>query len=238
VSIPPEHGDGPGAVPMLTRRLSPEHVRRATFGRTALGRRGLHEDEVVDFPHRVALELDGLETELGSARAENLRLKAALRDWQTQRGDPHGGQRPAALPIEAVNLLSRAQRQIEAQVAETDRYCRLREQEAIQRYDEIVQQARLHASEESERVVRAYRTTAGPRYSPEGERAERTTVWLNALLRSLDALAAHVDATRKAFAMDVEGLQAPATDAGRCHTGTATVPRMPMIPNGGVLPHQ
>jgi DivIVA domain-containing protein len=225
VSIPTLYGAKTGAAQIQTptRRLSPEHVRRATFGRTALGRRGLNEDDVYDFLHRLALEWDGLESELATAHHENLRLKAALRDWQSQHGEPPGGGRraAAALPVEAVNLLSRAQRQIEAQVAETERYCRIREQEAIQRYEEIVYQARLDAKEEAEHVVRTYRATAGPRYSPDGERAERTTVWLNALLRSLDALAGHVDATRKAFAMEIEGLHASAapmiSDGGSAH---------------------
>ncbi len=214
MSIPTLYGARPGVEPTQAppRRLSPEHVRRATFGRTALGRRGLNEDDVYNFLHRLALEWDGLENELATAHNENVRLKAALRDWQSQHGEqPGGGRRAAAaLPVEAVNLLSRAQRQIEAQVAETERYCRIREQDAMRRYEEIVQQAQLDAKDEAERVVRTYRATAGSRYSPEGERAERTTVWLNALLRSLDALAAHVDATRKTFAMEVEDLHAPA----------------------------
>jgi len=177
------------------RRLSAELVRSATFGRTPLGRRGLSEDEVSGFLHRVAQEFGGLETELVGARAENARLKAALREWQSQRRDPSAvdHQHSGGLPVEAVNLLSRAQRQIEAQVAETERYCRMRAQEAQQRYDEIVHEARRQAKEEAERVARAYRASAGSRYSPEGERAERTGVWINALLRSLDALAAHVD---------------------------------------------
>ena len=206
----------------------------ATFGRRALGRKGLHEEDVYDFLHRVALELGGLETELATTQAENGRLKAALRDWQSQHGDPQiAGRRVAALPVEAVNLLSRAQRQIEVQAAETERYCRIREQEAIQRYDEFMQQARVDAQEESEHVVRTYRATAGPRYSPEGERAERTTAWLNALLRSLDALAGHVDATRKAFAMEVEGLNTPAAERGWVYTEGARGVAAPVIPNGG-----
>jgi len=126
---------------------------------------------------------------------------------------------PSRDPVEAVNLLSRAQRQIEAQVADTERYCRMRAQEAQQRYDEIVHEARRQAKEEAERVARAYRASAGSRYSPEGERAERTGVWINALLRSLDALAAHVDATRHAFAVEVERLADPRMlqDCGATH---------------------
>lgn len=212
----PEHGEAVGRH-RVSRRISADQLRSATFTRTPLGRRGFNEDEVTGLLHRLAEELGGLETELASARAENARIKAALRDWQSQAGDgsARGGVAGggAVLPVEAINLLSRAQRQIEAQVAETERYCRLREQEAHQRYNEIVNGARQHAKEDAERVARAYRASAGERYSPEGERAERTGVWLNALLRSLDALAAHVDATRRSFAVEVEKLTEPSSAA-------------------------
>jgi DivIVA domain-containing protein len=194
------------------RRLSPEQIRAATFSRTTFGRRGISEDEVLRFMHRVAGDVNSLEDELAMVRAENARLKDALRQWQSQQRDPHA--RPTVeAPTEAIAILSRAQRQIDAQVAEAEHYCRLREREARQRYDEIVLRAKTHAKEEAERVARAYRVTAGGGYSTDGERAERSAVWVNALLRSLDALAAHVDATRRAFAVEVEKLTVPADPA-------------------------
>jgi cell division septum initiation protein DivIVA len=192
-----------------SRHISVAQIRSMRFGRTPLGRRGVNEDEVSGFLLRLAEEVSGLETELTSVRTENARIKSALRDWQSQAGEIRAMVDRTGMPVEAINLLSRAQRQIEAQVAETERYCRLREEEARLRYDEIVSGARQHAKEEAERVVRAYRASAGSRYSPEGERAERTGVWLNALLRSLDALAAHVEATRRSFAVEVEKLTDP-----------------------------
>ncbi|HEX6872876.1 MAG TPA: DivIVA domain-containing protein [Micromonosporaceae bacterium] len=220
--------EGAGYSQPPPRRLSAEQVRSATFNRTTLGRRGISEEEVSGFLYRLAEDLGGLELELANTRAENLRLKAALREWQSQTGDrrPGGRWSSGSLPVEAVNLLSRAQRQIEAQVAETERYCRLREQEAQQRYEEIVHEARQHAQEEAERVARAYRVNAGAGYTPEGERAERTGVWLNALLRSLDALAAHVDATRHAFAVEVEKLAEP-TEHHWSHRDSAPRSTMP-----------
>jgi cell division septum initiation protein DivIVA len=187
-----------------SRRISVAQIRSAKFGRTSIGRRGFNEDEVVHFLHRLAEEVSGLEADLASVRAENSRIKAALRDWQRQVGDsrmPTSGS-----SADAINLISRAQRQIEAQVAETARYCRMRELEARQRYEEIVNTARQHAREDADRVAQAYRASSGGHYSPEGERAERTGAWLNALLRSLDALAAHVDVTRRTFAVEVEKL--------------------------------
>ena len=206
----PDHAETTGRH-RLPRRLSADQIRSATFNRTPLGRRGFVEEEVTRFLYRLAEEIGALESRLDNAQAENTRIKSALREWQSQSGDGHGarGGAGAVVPVEAINLLSRAQRQIEAQVAETERYCRMREEEAHQRYNEIVNEARQHAKEDAERVARAYRASAGDRYSPEGERAERTGVWLNALLRSLDALAAHVDATRRSFAVEVEKLSEP-----------------------------
>jgi DivIVA domain-containing protein len=199
----PEQGTGRH---VWSSRTSAEQIRSARFGRTTLGRRGFNEDEVTGFLHRLAEEVSGLEADLAAVRAENARIKGALRDWQSQAGEARTALGGASPSVDAINLLSRAQRQIEAQVAETERYCRLREQEARQRYEEIVNTARHHAKEDADRVVRAYRASAGSQYSPDGERAERTAVWLNALLRSLDALAAHVDATRRSFAVEVEKL--------------------------------
>jgi DivIVA domain-containing protein len=222
----PEQGTGRHA---WSHRTSAEQIRTARFGRTAMGRRGFNEEEVTGFLHRLAEEISGLEADMATVRAENARIKGALRDWQSQAGEGRTGMSTTSTPVEAINLISRAQRQIEAQVAETERYCRVREQEARQRYEEIVNSARHHAKEDAERVVRAYRASAGSQYTPEGERAERTGVWLNALLRSLDALAAHVDATRRSFAVEVDKLAESGTwrySDVQHQPGRSTVPRI------------
>ena len=88
MSTPTGYGERPGAGQTHTRRLSPEQVRMATFGRRALGRKGLHEDDVYDFLHRVALELDGLETELATTQAETAGSRRPFGDWQSRRGNP------------------------------------------------------------------------------------------------------------------------------------------------------
>src|SRR5215471_20105868 len=93
-----------------SRRMSVEHIRTARFGRTPLGRRGFSEDEVTGFLHRLAEEVSGLEGELANVRAENARIKGALRDWQTRAGGGSGTQTATSTPTEAINLLSRAQR--------------------------------------------------------------------------------------------------------------------------------
>ncbi|MDM4722123.1 DivIVA domain-containing protein [Micromonospora sp. WMMA1363] len=58
-------------------------MKRIRFRRTRIGRRGLAEEQVYSFLRAVVDELtarDGLEAGL---RAENARLKGALREWQS-----------------------------------------------------------------------------------------------------------------------------------------------------------
>lgn len=65
-------------------RLGPEQVRRMRFRRAGFGRRGLAEEHVVAFLRAVVDELTARDAVEASLRAENARLKGALRDWQSQ----------------------------------------------------------------------------------------------------------------------------------------------------------
>jgi len=58
-------------------------VRDRRFGDRV--RRGCDPVEVRAFLHLVADELTALRAELGSTREENVRVKQALRDWQSQQ---------------------------------------------------------------------------------------------------------------------------------------------------------
>jgi DivIVA domain-containing protein len=186
------------------RRLSPEQIRTTTFTRSPLGRRGLAEDEVNTFVNRLAEELAARDSEIVRLLDENHRLKQAMREWQTERID-----QPATdAAVERVNaetavLMARAQQHIDAQLAQTELYCRQREQEAVRRYDEIVRHARQEMRNEAETVAQRYRENAGSTYSPDQEQLKRQQVYLGALLQSLDALGAHVQATRQAFATEI-----------------------------------
>ncbi|WBC00487.1 MULTISPECIES: DivIVA domain-containing protein [unclassified Solwaraspora] len=63
--------------------ISPGLVRERRFtGRT---RRGCDPTEVRTFLHLVADELTALRAELHSTRDENVRIKQALREWQSQQ---------------------------------------------------------------------------------------------------------------------------------------------------------
>ena len=74
--------------------LRPWHVRNQRFGPTRLGRRGLDPDEVHVFLNRVAYDLHQVYTELAASRDENVRIKNALRQWQTLQAPPTRARHP------------------------------------------------------------------------------------------------------------------------------------------------
>ena len=63
--------------------ISPGLVRERRFGDRV--RRGCDPTEVRTFLHLVADELTALRAELRSTQDENVRVKQALRDWQSQQ---------------------------------------------------------------------------------------------------------------------------------------------------------
>ncbi|WJK41401.1 DivIVA domain-containing protein [Solwaraspora sp. WMMA2056] len=63
--------------------ISPGMVRDRAFGDRV--RRGCDPTEVRSFLHLVADELTALRAELRSTQDENLRIKQALRDWQSEQ---------------------------------------------------------------------------------------------------------------------------------------------------------
>ncbi|MGK5673103.1 DivIVA domain-containing protein [Micromonospora sp. URMC 106] len=65
--------------------LTPDRVLGVTLPRTSLCRRGYRVDEVDALLHRLAHELRDRTRQLDLTRAENHRIKEALRAWQTQR---------------------------------------------------------------------------------------------------------------------------------------------------------
>lgn len=204
VSTPSAIGRHSGPV----ARLSAEQVRSVRFDRTPLGRRGVPEEDVYGFLHRVAEELTARDQANAALAEQNRRLKDAMRDWQARHGDDSAivQQRVSA---DAVTLMARAQEQIDAQLAQADLVARQTVQEAQQKYEEIVSEARSRAHAEADRAAHQYRAAAGVNYSPDQERLRRQEVYLQALLQALDAVAAHLNATRQVFAVEVQNLTDP-----------------------------
>lgn len=206
-------GEGP-----LPRHMSPDQVRNTSFARTARGRRGFAEDEVERFVHRLADEMARHEADKMRLLDENRRLKQAMRDWQSRQVADPAVDLQQRVTADAAALMARAQQHIDAQVAQAELYCRQREQEAVQHYDEIVREARAQAAREADQVARHYRDAAGADYSADKERIERQRVYIRAMLKALDAVGDHLQATRSAFAVEVtkldDWLDAPELPAG------------------------
>ncbi|MFI7606710.1 DivIVA domain-containing protein [Micromonospora sp. NPDC049366] len=64
-------------------RLHPHDLRSAVFDTRW---RGLDPDQVLDYLHRVADELERLHRELTTANTEAERTRQALRQWQSRYG--------------------------------------------------------------------------------------------------------------------------------------------------------
>jgi DivIVA domain-containing protein len=186
----------------LARRLSPEQVRSAGFDRAHLGRRGFDEVEVSGFLAQVAEELAQRDAEIGRLTGENRQLKHALREWHRQ-----------LVGYDAAELVARTQQHVEAQIAQAEAYSREREEEASQRYEEIIAEARRGALVELQRLGPEPGTAplgAGPvggiGSDDRQEWLVRQQAYSYALVQALDALAAHVHATRQWFTFEVSRL--------------------------------
>ncbi|MGW1058852.1 DivIVA domain-containing protein [Micromonospora rubida] len=80
---PGRHNAGHYYRPTAYRPLCASQVRQQWFSRS---RHGLNPAEVDGFLHRIADELTTLHAELDRTRQENVRIKGALRDWQSRFG--------------------------------------------------------------------------------------------------------------------------------------------------------
>ncbi|MFJ8577233.1 DivIVA domain-containing protein [Micromonospora sp. NPDC093277] len=63
--------------------LTPDQVAAFALPSTRLGRRGYQVDHVDALLHRLAYELGERSRQLAEVRAENRRIKNALRSWQS-----------------------------------------------------------------------------------------------------------------------------------------------------------
>lgn len=197
-----------------THRLTPDRVRSMSFPRTPLGRRGLSEEHVAMFQQRVADELAARDATEASLRAKAAHYKNTLVQWQREHSgdrleDP-GGHLPAVRPsIEAVNILSQAQQEADAYVAQTQEYCRQLAATARDHADEILAEARSRAEAAAEEAVHGYRARAGDTYAAELEELERRLVWARTFVTSLETVEVQLRTAREALAHEFERL-APA----------------------------
>ncbi|WBB78973.1 DivIVA domain-containing protein [Micromonospora sp. WMMD882] len=71
--------------------LLPAQIRDRRFRLTRLGRRGLDPDDVRRFLDRVALELADAHAAADRATRETVRIKEALRRWQSEQARTRDG---------------------------------------------------------------------------------------------------------------------------------------------------
>ncbi len=207
--------------------LSPEQIRSYQLSRTSIGRRGYHEQDVDLLLRRLAADVEGWIAENTGLREEAYRLKDALaQEWRSRSSNakehqaednqqPHeaptdwfGNQAVGATqpPVEAVNLLSRAQREADSLVARARQYARDVAEHAEQHYQEVLRQAQAAAQAEAEQAIHAYRATAGSSYTPEFEEFAQRLAWVRTFMASMEAAEAQIRTAREALAFEVNKL--------------------------------
>jgi cell division septum initiation protein DivIVA len=123
-----------------SERVTPERVRSAAFTPTRLGRRGVDEAEVRSFCEWVSDGLGRLLNDNSMLQAEIQRLRGRL------LGSSGKGAKPEDAHVQAVHLLSTAQRTADRCVADAQKYSRELAVDARMRRDEIVREAKVRAS--------------------------------------------------------------------------------------------
>jgi cell division septum initiation protein DivIVA len=203
-------------------RLSPEKIRARTFSRAPLSRRGVSEDEVLQFCGRLAEEIAVWAAENAALRTENDRLKTALRQWQSEQANKRAGEnwqskkpaastgraeaQPARPPASTVHAVAQVQHEAEAILSRA----RSDSEQAAERerrpYDAVLREAQRRAEEEAEQVARAYRNRSGAQYAAEFEELERRLAWATAFLDTIETVEAQLRAARETLAEQMEHL--------------------------------
>lgn len=121
-------------------QLTPQEIRQASFASVRLGRRGVDEGEVRAFCERIAEDMTRSLTQRAALEAEVLRLRERV------LGRPDAGPTPEDAHVQAVNMLTMAQRTADQYVADAQDYSRELAQDAHLRHDEILREAQMRAS--------------------------------------------------------------------------------------------
>lgn len=198
-------------------RLTPERVRSMQFTRAPIGRRGLAEDEVLQFLQRVAEDIATRDADDAAARATITHYKNVLSNWQAEHGELRGdvfanAPRPT---VEAVNILSRAQQEADSYVAQTQEYCRRLAVDARDHAQQVLNEAKARAAEAANLAVAEYqqRQLAEARgraeldtQTPEHEELQRRLLWARTFLASLANAETQLRTAREALAFEFERL--------------------------------
>lgn len=210
--------DQSGPIPRRRASLTPDRVRNTVFSRAALARRGYDVDEVHLFLQRVAEDISAGDREKGKLREEINRL----RNWHRVRGhdvDGTGQITQAHAKAQAVQVLTDAQLQAEAYVAQAQAYSRRVAVEARQQAETMLRDAQQRAEAASDLAAKDYRYTSGSGYAAELEEMERRVAWLRAFCHAIQV---QLHAATDAFTREVDNLAQFPDNIGSPRDDTAT----------------
>lgn len=135
-------------IPGSEGRLTPEQIRSVTFPPARFGRRGLDEVHVRAFCAQVEEEIVYLLNEQASLYQQAEQLRQRFRD--SVDGEP--AYMSGIAHLQAVQVLVNAQKTAERFVGEAQQYCRELAENARQRRDQLLAEARLSAASMMERA--------------------------------------------------------------------------------------
>jgi cell division septum initiation protein DivIVA len=137
-------------------RLTPEQIRSMTFPTARLGRRGLDEMYVRAFCAKVEEEIIFLLNERATLYQQVEQLRQRFRDAE----DAEPGYTSDIAHLQAVQILASAQKTAEKFVSEAQEYCRELAENAKQRRDQMLTEARRDAAKMLERADSEARSVA------------------------------------------------------------------------------
>lgn len=194
------------------QRLTPDRVRSTQFTRTPLGRRGLAEEEVRAFMQRVADDIAARDAAEASLRAKVSHYKNTLVQWQREHSEARADEFAAtpatsAASIDAVNILSRAQQEADAYVAQTQEYCRRLAADARDHAQQVLDDATSAADAAAEQAVVELRAARSDNNHAAGlEDLERRLMWARTFITSLENVETQLRTAREALSFEFEKL--------------------------------
>ncbi len=199
-----------------TQRLTPDRVRSVQFTRTPIGRRGLSEEEVAQFMQRVADDIAARDASEASLRAKVAHYKSTLVQWQQDQTESRSEDLVLAAgeharpTVEAVNILSRAQQEADAYVAQTQEYCRRLAADAQDHAQEILADAKARAAVVADGSTDGRGRPEDGNHFADLEELERRLVWARTFLTSLETVEAQLRTAREALAYEFDKMDGAA----------------------------
>jgi DivIVA domain-containing protein len=178
--------------------LSPAGIREVRFTRTPIARRGYDIDEVNRFMYRIAEQVAARDAEKASLRAEVERLRDWIRTRIRDSDDP-GAPATAGLNAQMIALMSQAQQQADAYIAQAEAYSRRLTIEARQRADELLTEAEAALTQGNEAVSHGGADSA--EIAARLAEVQRRADWLRAFCRATQL---QLQAASEAFFQEVD----------------------------------